>query len=55
MPFVVEYLGRKKTEDQAEKSSFVGAVFWFVLSMLLVYLAWFVIGKLYSRHLKINR
>lgn len=33
----------------------VGAVFWFVLSMLLVYLAWFVIGKLYSRHLKINR
>ena len=29
----------------------IGAVLWFVLSMLLVYLAWFVIGNLYSKHL----
>lgn len=27
----------------------IGAVFWFVLSMLLVYLGWFVIGKLYFK------
>ena len=32
----------------------VGAVFWFVLSMLLVYLIWFIITKLYTRHLKIK-
>jgi hypothetical protein len=30
----------------------VGAVFWFVLSMLIVYLAWFVIEKLYRNHIK---
>jgi hypothetical protein len=28
----------------------IGAVLWFVVSMLLVYLAWFVIGKLYSKY-----
>lgn len=30
----------------------VGAVFWFVLSMLIVYLAWFIIEKLYRNHIK---
>ena len=34
---------------------FVGPVFWFVLSMLLVYLVWFLIGKLYADHLKIKK
>jgi hypothetical protein len=29
-----------------------GAVFWFVLSMLLVYLAWFVLEKLYFKYKK---
>jgi hypothetical protein len=29
-----------------------GAVFWFVLSMLLVYLAWFVFEKLYFKYKK---
>ena len=28
----------------------IGAVFWFVLSMLMVYLAWFVIGKLVNKY-----
>ena len=30
----------------------VGAVFWFVLSMLIVYLAWFIIEKMYRNHIK---
>lgn len=30
----------------------IGAVFWFVLSMLMVYLAWFVIGKLIHKYKK---
>jgi hypothetical protein len=30
----------------------VGSVFWFVLSMLLVYLIWFLLGKLYALHVK---
>jgi hypothetical protein len=30
----------------------IGAVFWFVLSMLMVYLAWFVIGRLVNRYKK---
>jgi hypothetical protein len=30
----------------------VGAVFWFVLSMLLVYIAWFIAEKLYFKHMK---
>ena len=30
----------------------VGAVFWFVLSLLIVYLAWFIIEKLYRNHIK---
>jgi H+/gluconate symporter-like permease len=30
----------------------IGAVFWFVLSMLMVYLAWFVIGKLVDKYKK---
>ncbi len=34
------------------KVIFVGAVFWFVLSVLLVYLAWFIIEKLYFNHIK---
>ena len=33
----------------------IGAVFWFVLSMLLVYLAWYIISKLYTKHLKIKK
>ena len=37
------------------KEILVGSVFWFVLSMLFVYLAWFVIGKLYARHIKIKK
>ena len=28
----------------------VGAVCWFVLSILLVYVAWFIVGKLYSKN-----
>ncbi|MDH4204228.1 MAG: hypothetical protein OEV45_01760 [Desulfobacteraceae bacterium] len=28
----------------------IGAVLWFVLSMLMVYLAWFVVEKLYSKY-----
>jgi hypothetical protein len=34
---------------------FIGAVFWFVLSMLLVYIAWFAIGKLYAGRVKIKK
>lgn len=30
----------------------IGAVFWFVLSMLLVYIAWFIAEKLYFKHMK---
>jgi len=30
----------------------VGAIFWFVLSMLLVYIAWFITQKLYVKHMK---
>ena len=30
----------------------VGAVFWFVLSMLIVYLAWFIIERFYCHHMK---
>jgi hypothetical protein len=30
----------------------VGAVFWFVLSLLIVYLVWFIIEKLYRNHIK---
>jgi hypothetical protein len=30
----------------------IGAVFWFVMSMLIVYLAWFVIGKLVDKYKK---
>ena len=33
----------------------IGAIFWFVISMLMVYLAWFVIGKLYSKHSNPNK
>jgi len=33
----------------------VGAVFWFVLSMLLVYMAWFVVEKLYGKHIKTKK
>ena len=32
----------------------VGAVFWFVISMLLVYVAWFFIQKLYVKYAKIK-
>ncbi len=28
----------------------IGAIFWFVLSMLMVYLAWFVIGKMVHKY-----
>jgi hypothetical protein len=30
----------------------IGAVFWFVLSMLMVYLVWFVIGKMVDKYKK---
>ena len=30
----------------------VGGVFWFVLSMLLVYIAWFIAEKIYFKHMK---
>jgi len=30
----------------------IGAVFWFVISMLLVYIAWFIAEKLYSKYMK---
>ena len=30
----------------------VGAVFWFVLSLLIVYMVWFIIEKLYRNHIK---
>ena len=33
----------------------IGAVFWFVISILLVYLAWFVIGNLYSKFSNPNK
>jgi len=33
----------------------IGAVFWFVLSMLMVYLGWFVIEKLYFKLKKTER
>ena len=32
----------------------IGAVLWFVLSMLFVYVAWFTVGKLYTGHMKIK-
>ena len=34
------------------ESILVGAVFWFFLSMLLVYIAWFIAEKLYFKHMK---
>jgi len=34
------------------KAILVGAVFWFVLSMLLVYIVWFIAEKLYFKHMK---
>jgi hypothetical protein len=33
----------------------IGAVFWFVLSMLLVYLTWYIIAQLYAKHLKLKK
>jgi hypothetical protein len=30
----------------------IGAVFWFVLSLLMVYLVWFVVGKLVNKYKK---
>ncbi|RLB85746.1 MAG: hypothetical protein DRH24_01030 [Deltaproteobacteria bacterium] len=33
----------------------VGAIFWFVLSMLLVYLIWFITEKLYFKHMKTKK
>ena len=29
----------------------IGAAFWFVLSILLVYLGWFIVKRIYSRHI----
>ncbi|MBW2320224.1 MAG: hypothetical protein JRF31_05100 [Deltaproteobacteria bacterium] len=34
------------------KTILVGAVFWFVLAILLVYIAWFIAEKLYFKHIK---
>jgi len=33
----------------------VGAVFWFVLSMILVYLAWFIVEKIYVKYKKTEK
>jgi hypothetical protein len=33
----------------------VGAVFWFVLSMLIVYIGWFFVKKLYVNYIKIKK
>jgi hypothetical protein len=44
-----------KFSNSNGKEFFVGSVFWFVLSMLLVYLAWFALEKLYDRHVKIKK
>jgi len=29
----------------------IGAVFWFIVSIILIYLGWYIAGKLYSKHI----
>ncbi|MBW1711285.1 MAG: hypothetical protein JRJ73_15650 [Deltaproteobacteria bacterium] len=29
----------------------IGAIFWFVISVLLIYLAWFIIGRIFSKYI----
>lgn len=43
-----EYIFKVKTSNG--QAIFIGAVFWFIASVLLVYLAWYVIGKLLAKH-----
>jgi hypothetical protein len=41
-----------KFVDYDGEAILVGAIFWFVLSMLFVYITWFIAEKLYSKHMK---
>ena len=43
-----EYIFKINTSNG--ESIFIGAVFWFIVSVLLVYLAWYVLGKLLAKH-----
>jgi hypothetical protein len=40
-----------KFENVTEQPIIVGAVFWFIISILLVYLGWFIIKKMYKKHM----
>jgi len=54
----VENFGREyifKFVNYDGEAILVGAVFWFFLSMLLVYMAWFIAEKLYSKHIKTKK
>jgi len=39
-----------KFTGSSGKPVFIGAAFWFVISVVMVYLGWYVTGKLYSRY-----
>ena len=43
-----EYIFKINTSNG--ESIFIGAVFWFIVSVLLVYLAWYALGKLLAKH-----
>jgi hypothetical protein len=41
-----------KLKSYSGQTILVGGVFWFIVSILLVYVAWFIMGKLYAKHLE---
>ena len=54
---MLELFGREyvfKFSSLNGKMIYLGAAFWFVISIVLVYIAWFIIGKLCSKYLKIQ-
>ena len=44
-----------KFENANGQPIIVGAVFWFIISILLVYLGWFIIKKLYKKYMIPNK
>lgn len=39
-----------KFENPNQQPIIVGAVFWFIISILLIYLGWFIIKRIYKKH-----
>ena len=44
-----------KFENANGQPIIVGAVFWFIISILLVYLGWFIIKKIYKKYMIPNK